>query len=84
MDQEGKQLFAYLELKTNNITQLDNLIINLKGLNVNRIKNYLIPVPFPLLGGNILKSIYLILELLDFIGDSIYFLIEIVRTIIIN
>ena len=77
MEEEAKQLFAYLELRTNNLTKKDTLTISLKGLDINRIKDGLIPEYFPCLGGTLLRSIDLILGLIEFMGDGFFYLIEI-------
>ena len=66
---EAKKIFADLELRTNNIIELDTLTVALESLKANLLKDMLTSEYFPLPGGTLLKSISLVLDLIEFIEN---------------
>ena len=81
MNKEAQELFTYLELRTHQFTKVDTLIIKIKELGKNHLRDCFFPQYYPLLGGTLLKFIGLILEFIEFIGDSFFYLIEVVLEI---
>lgn len=77
MEGEAKRLFAYLELNNKSVTNLGTFIVFLQDLVVDPIKDGLTRENLPVFGGVCLKFVGLVLELVEFFGDSLFYLLEI-------